>query len=720
MAREVPQYIQQMTIGSLPQVQFTNAQAETTMGIAKTFDRASDALISYQDGIREKAAKIEKMNLQTTLRTQLNDYSNQFGADVGGLKSAAEGYKSGFIKTIKDPDLAEEFKATYDAELIPFIDKATTKYNKNLDDQLEVSARGHVASGIATLGATAQNLFSNVPEVRASAQAAMAKTFEDIAATAAFKKQDGTYMFTPEQQVAMAGEAQKELLASLTPDKQLEALGEGTAAQGGFEAVMPTIFKNEGGYSAHDGNTDNPVNFGINQKAHPEIDVKTLTQADAAKIYKKDYWDKYGVGELPANVQGIVMDGVVNHSSAFSNKLVKAAKDGATPSELLDMRQNEYERLAKADPKKYASNMPAWNARLAGFEHLTLGEHLNFITPKLRMEITKSAMEALAKDQKEKIDDPAAYGLRHGFNTQQIVQMQADPLTASVIPNSTSKQMVEQVNNFSNSDELVGFAQHLRSQYGEYAVNALRDLRNAKLPDAAQAAISLAIENPETNHERIALLHEVSRAGDKGLDDAFRQLTAQKPVDLEATLAENAADSAKAMLNEGYSVEDVTRNINITSSLAKAYMVKNPNADAGDAIDFAMKGHDEKYKYAELNGVKYRVPTRDKYGTILDVNDIEERLKSHYDNMKFKLSATDKAIAENASKSIKELAIPYLNAEKDGIRFRSPTGDILYGEDGKPAEMKFSQVLSQPTPREIQKQKVRNGEIPPGAILKMF
>jgi hypothetical protein len=142
--------------------------------------------------------------------------------------------------------------------------------------------------------------------------------------------------------------------------------------------LLDVIHQNEGfnGKIGKDSNGANIVN-GVNEKAFPS-DYTTISAAyqkskaegEAATndFYQKNIIDKYNIKSLPPATQAIVADGLVNHGDgAFGQSLLKAAKDGATPQQLIDMRRNEYQRLANADTdgsKGYAANLKGWNNRL--------------------------------------------------------------------------------------------------------------------------------------------------------------------------------------------------------------------------------------------------------------------------------------------------------------------------------------------------------------------
>lgn len=139
----------------------------------------------------------------------------------------------------------------------------------------------------------------------------------------------------------------------------------GAAPAAGFDAVMGTIFKHEGGYTASDGNSGAPANFGINQRANPDIDVKNLTKERAAEIYKTRYWDKIGGDNLPAGLQGTAMDAAVNQGVGNAKKWIE--QSGGDPARFNELRRAHYESLL-AKPE-YAKYRKTWMQRLEHYEN---------------------------------------------------------------------------------------------------------------------------------------------------------------------------------------------------------------------------------------------------------------------------------------------------------------------------------------------------------------
>ena len=78
-----------------------------------------------------------------------------------------------------------------------------------------------------------------------------------------------------------------------------------------FSNGLDFVFKHEGGYVSNDSN-GSPANYGINQAANPDVNVKSLTKDDAAQLYKQRYWDAIGGDQLPPKTALVAFDTAVN------------------------------------------------------------------------------------------------------------------------------------------------------------------------------------------------------------------------------------------------------------------------------------------------------------------------------------------------------------------------------------------------------------------------
>lgn len=179
------------------------------------------------------------------------------------------------------------------------------------------------------------------------------------------------------------------------------------------------VMRNEIGPSAQirvhsDG--DGKAIGGINSVAFPKefneaSRILNEQGQDAARDYISGFYGNIakdrGINNLPAGVQDVVFDGVVNHRGGFQSELIEAAKGGVTRQELIDMRRAEYKRLVDTGQEKYTKNAAGWENRLKGLERgmydtdvlMRERERAESAAPHLVNEQVKNAA-ALARDGK--------------------------------------------------------------------------------------------------------------------------------------------------------------------------------------------------------------------------------------------------------------------------------------------------------------------------------
>jgi hypothetical protein len=118
-------------------------------------------------------------------------------------------------------------------------------------------------------------------------------------------------------------------------------------ASGGFDNAVGFVLKHEGGYNPSDMNGA-PVNFGINQKANPGVDVKGLTEDSAKGIYKSKYWDESGAENLPSQMQTPYFDTYIINP-ARAKQFLKAS--GGDVNKFMDLRETWMNSVAARNPK---------------------------------------------------------------------------------------------------------------------------------------------------------------------------------------------------------------------------------------------------------------------------------------------------------------------------------------------------------------------------------
>jgi lysozyme family protein len=112
----------------------------------------------------------------------------------------------------------------------------------------------------------------------------------------------------------------------------------------------------EGGYSNLKNDSGGATNYGITigdvrrfiKKNATPSDVKNLTKADAANIYKSKYWDAMGCDDLPSGIDYCVFDYGVNSGISRALKVYSSHK---TIDSICDERKQFLTNLAAERPK---------------------------------------------------------------------------------------------------------------------------------------------------------------------------------------------------------------------------------------------------------------------------------------------------------------------------------------------------------------------------------
>ena len=117
-----------------------------------------------------------------------------------------------------------------------------------------------------------------------------------------------------------------------------------------FHAADAPVKASEGGYVNDPDDPGGETNHGISKKAYPNLDIKNLTAEEAAKIRKRDYWDKGNVEKLPANMQAIYYDAAINQGLGFAKKAY--AESGDNPEAFHALRQQKYESIVANKPSQ--------------------------------------------------------------------------------------------------------------------------------------------------------------------------------------------------------------------------------------------------------------------------------------------------------------------------------------------------------------------------------
>jgi lysozyme family protein len=92
-----------------------------------------------------------------------------------------------------------------------------------------------------------------------------------------------------------------------------------------FQRAVAWVISVEGGYANDPDDRGGATRFGISQRSYPEIDLDSLTRADAEDIYWRDYWCPAACDLVPEPIGLALFDGAVQHGVSQSVKLMQDA-----------------------------------------------------------------------------------------------------------------------------------------------------------------------------------------------------------------------------------------------------------------------------------------------------------------------------------------------------------------------------------------------------------
>lgn len=156
-----------------------------------------------------------------------------------------------------------------------------------------------------------------------------------------------------------------------------------------FVLKWETVFDRKGNPVAEN-DPDDPgglTKFGIDQRSHPSIDIRALTNEGASAIYHRDYWLPLRCHELPFPVGEVVFDIGVNNGKSRSARWIQevlgvdtdgfigpitlkaaASTDAMTlASKLIDRRATFYRSIAKGRKAKFLKGWMNRNVALSNF-----------------------------------------------------------------------------------------------------------------------------------------------------------------------------------------------------------------------------------------------------------------------------------------------------------------------------------------------------------------
>lgn len=67
-----------------------------------------------------------------------------------------------------------------------------------------------------------------------------------------------------------------------------------------FRLAVDVVLRHEGGYVNDPADPGGETKFGISKRSYPDLDIASLTKAQAVEIYRRDWWEPYRYNEIKA------------------------------------------------------------------------------------------------------------------------------------------------------------------------------------------------------------------------------------------------------------------------------------------------------------------------------------------------------------------------------------------------------------------------------------
>jgi len=80
-----------------------------------------------------------------------------------------------------------------------------------------------------------------------------------------------------------------------------------------FRYAVEMVMQHEGGYVNEPADPGGETKFGISKRSYPHLDIANLTREEAIAIYRRDWWERYRMGEIEdVAIASKVLDVFVN------------------------------------------------------------------------------------------------------------------------------------------------------------------------------------------------------------------------------------------------------------------------------------------------------------------------------------------------------------------------------------------------------------------------
>ena len=162
---------------------------------------------------------------------------------------------------------------------------------------------------------------------------------------------------------------------------------------GSFESVIGPLLQREGGYVARDGSSGAPANYGINQRANPDVNVRDLTPQAATQLYRERYWNPVVEAGVPPQAREAVFDFAVN---AGPQRAIAAWRQSGGDINAFNQarlehyrRQPDYAQFGRSWERRVAETTPGTVDTRGGMRVVAQGENRG-LTPAQQLAETRA------------------------------------------------------------------------------------------------------------------------------------------------------------------------------------------------------------------------------------------------------------------------------------------------------------------------------------------
>ena len=190
--------------------------------------------------------------------------------------------------------------------------------------------------------------------------------------------------------------------------------------------IKQRLFAREGGYVARDGSSGAPANFGINQRANPDVDVANLTRERAEQIYDERYIKPI----LDAGVSGPALEAVIDFGvNAGPNRALDFwRRSGGDINRFNELRLNhyrslpDYNRYGRSWERRVAETTPGTVDTRGGTRVVAQGQNRG-LSPSEQRAVSREERAEQREQQREQAGSRRdEVNLRREFNNRQEVK----------------------------------------------------------------------------------------------------------------------------------------------------------------------------------------------------------------------------------------------------------------------------------------------------------